>query len=282
MIKTNKSFIVEDVRVFLQCFVFLCLFNISALSFASPLFDVHLHYNQADVDSISPVDVVSILKRNNVSRAMVTSRPPELVKKLYRQAPEIIIPMLGVYQTHDDKPRWFKDAHLPERLELELRKGGWRAIGELHVFAEHRHQIVFKNIIQLAVDYDLPLSIHADPAVIDAVYELAPGHPVIWAHAGTFPYPDLLADYLRRYPQLHIDLSVRDERIAPGGKLSDDWYELFVKFPDRFMLGVDTYSTSRWKSFDRVANKIRNWLEQLPADIAQQIAFDNADRVLLH
>ncbi len=264
----------------IQYVIVLLLFKLPTIAFATPLFDVHLHYNQTDAYSISPIDVVSILKRNNVRYAVVTSRPPELAAQLYRQAPDIIIPMLGIYQTHEDKSRWFNDSYLPDRLEAKLKKGAWRAIGELHIFAEQRYRPVFKKIIQLAVDYRLPLNIHADPAVIDTVYQWAPGHPVIWAHAGTFPYPDLLADYLQRYTQLHVDLSVRDERIAPGGKLSDDWYELFVKFPARFMVGVDTYSTARWKRFDQVADKIRNWLSQLPPGIAHKIAFANADRVL--
>lgn len=270
----------RHVLALLQCFVFLCLLNLPIIAFATPLFDVHLHYNQADVAEFSPAKVIEILKRNNVRYAVVTSRPPELVTQLHQKAPAMIIPMLGVYQTLEDKERWYKDEHLPARVEEALKTGRWQALGELHLFAEHRDQPVFRKIIQLAVNYQLPLTIHGDPAVIDTVYSIAPGHPVIWAHAGTFPYPDLLADYLQRYPNLHVDLSVRDERMTPGGKLSDDWYSLFVKFPDRFMIGVDTFSTDRWKRFDQVIAEIRLWLSQLPPDIARQIAFDNADRVL--
>jgi predicted TIM-barrel fold metal-dependent hydrolase len=112
--------------------------------------------------------------------------------------------------------------------------------------------------------------------VIDTVYEQAPGHPVIWAHAGTFPYPDLIADYLTRYPALRVDLSVREERIAPNGIVRDDWYELFVRYPDRFMVGVDTYSLSRWYTFDETATGIRQWLRELPADVATRLAYGNA------
>lgn len=280
MIMMNKTLNFRRAFAFWQGIIFLCCFQLPAIAFAMPLFDVHLHYNETDAQLFSPQDVVSILKRNNVRYAVVTSRPPALAAQLYRQAGDMIIPMLGVYQTSEDKPRWFNDAQLPARIEAELKTGSWQAIGELHIFAAQRYQPVFKEIIQLAVDYRLPLNIHADPAVIDAVYEMAPGHPVIWAHAGTFPYPDLLANYLQRYPQLHIDLSVRDERIAPDGKLRDDWYDLLLQFPARFMVGVDTFSTGRWKRFDQVTAEIRNWLSQLPPDIAQQISFTNADRVL--
>ena len=264
----------------LQSLVCLWLSLLPATTFATPIFDVHLHYNQSDAKVVSPAEVIEILKRNDVRYAVVTSRPPELAAQLYQQAPGLIIPMLGVYQTLEDKVRWYNDAQLPERVEAALKKGPWQALGELHIFAAQRNQPVFRQMIQLAVDYQVPLNIHGDPAVIDTVYELAPGHPVIWAHAGTFPYPDLLADYLQRYPQLHVDLSVRDERIAPGGKLSDDWYSLFVQYPGRFMVGVDTFSTGRWQRFDQASATIRHWLSQLPAEIAQQIAFDNADRLL--
>ncbi len=280
MINTITTDNVRRFFAFVQSFVFLWLLQLPTIVFATPLFDVHLHYNQADVDVVSPAEIVSILKRNKVRYAVVTSRPPELVRQLYQQAPDMIVPMLGVYQTLEDKSRWYKDKDLPKRVEAALKKGSWKALGELHIFAAQRNQPVFRKIIQLAVDYQVPLIIHGDPAVIDTVYSIAPNHPVIWAHAGTFPYADLLADYLKRYPRLHVDLSVRDDRIAPGGKLSDDWYTLLLTFSDRFMIGVDTYSTGRWKRFELVTAKIRHWLSQLPPDIAQQIAFDNADKML--
>ena len=73
-----------------------------------------------------------------------------------------------------------------------------------------------------------------------------------------------------------IDLSVRDDRIAPDGRISDDWYELFIRFPDRFMVGVDTFSLSRWQHFDAAVATIRQWLEQLPDRVARQLAYDNA------
>ena len=133
-----------------------------------------------------------------------------------------------------------------------------------------------RRIIEIAAQHLLPLQIHGDPAVIDTVYDIMPSQSVIWAHAGTFPYPDLIADYLQRYPVLYVDLSVRDERIAPNGQISDEWYELFIRFPNRFMVGVDTYSLSRWNNFDAAVATIRNWLAQLPDEVAKQLAYGNA------
>ena len=243
---------------------------------AGPLFDVHLHYNAAHATHYSRSKIIQILAQNDIRQAVVTSTPAHLAKHLYQQAPERIVPLLGVYRGPDDKTSWQRDGALPARIEAELRNGGWRGIGELHLFAEGRHSPVFRRIVELAVEFKLPLLLHADPAVIDALYDIAPDQPVIWAHAGTFPYPDLIADYLERYPALRIDVSMRDDRIELNGEIADAWYELFLSFPDRFMIGVDTFSASRWDDFGIAAARIRSWLALLPDEVASRLAYQNA------
>ena len=262
------------------CRLNLCNFCLIALysypSVAQPLFDAHLHYNASHAAQFSPQQIIAILDRNAIQYALVTSTPAQHATNLYQHAPERILPLLSAYRNADDKQNWTQDKTLPSRLEIQLKQGHWRGIGELHLFAKDRHSPVFKRVIELAQQHKLPLLLHTDPTVIDSIYEQAPGHPVIWAHAGTFPYPDLIADYLQRYPALRIDLSVRNERIAPNGIISDDWYELFIRYPDRFMIGVDTYSLSRWQTFDEAVKKINDWLQQLPSDVAARLAYRNA------
>ena len=247
---------------------------------ALPLFDSHLHYDAADAAQFDPQQIIGKLADNDIRHAVVTSTPASHAAGLYRHAPERILPFLSVYRSDADKLQWQNDASLPTRVAAQLEQGIWRGIGELHIFARDRHSPVFQHIIKLAAQHKLPLQIHADPAVIDSVFELEPAQTVIWAHAGTFPYPDLVADYLQRYPSLYVDLSVRDERIAPNGQISDEWYELFIRFPGRFMVGVDTFSPARWEDFDAVVAGIREWLDQLPPDVARQLAHDNAAAVL--
>jgi len=243
---------------------------------AGPLFDAHLHYSAQDAAHYSPKQIIDKLDSNGLRHAVVTGTPASHTQTLYEYAPGRIVPLLGIYRDHHDKVNWPNDVNLPSRIEAALKKGFWLGIGELHIFAKDRHSPVFRRIIELATEYKLPLQIHGDPAVIDTVYEIAPEQAVVWAHAGTYPYPDLISDYLQRYPTLSIDLSVRDERIAPAGQLSDDWYELFIRFPKRFMIGVDTYSLSRWHNIDTVVATIQNWLTQLPDDVAKRLAYDNA------
>jgi hypothetical protein len=244
----------------------------------APIFDAHLHYDAADAEIFSPEQIIERLRNNNIRHALVTSAPAKHAAELYRTDPQRIIPFLGIYQEYADKADWHQDRGIPNYVRDQLRGGPWRGIGELHLFAEHRHSPVLQELVQIAARHELPLLMHADPAVIDTIYEIAPKVTVLWAHGGTFPYPDLIADYLERYPHLSVDLSMRDERIAPRGRLADDWYELFVRYPDRFMVGVDTYSTVRWRSYERALATIRRWLSQLPEDIARQLACRNAAR----
>ena len=246
---------------------------------AAPLFDTHLHYSKADAEKYSPADIIKILDRNDIAYAAVTGSPSSYVADLHSYAPDRIIPLLSIYKQPGDKSRWIDDESIPAFIEAELKRSTWRGIGEIHIFAQDRNSPIFKRIIEIASSHELPLLIHADPAVIDSIYDIAPKLRVIWAHAGKYPYPELIADYLRRYESLSVDLSMRDDRIAPSGELNDDWYELFINYPDRFLLGVDTYSLTRWQNFDSAVSAIRHWLSQLPEEVRHKLVHENADAI---
>jgi len=252
--------------------------NSSVLAVA-PVFDAHLHYNKEDTVRYLPEDILSILSENSVDRAVVTGRPASLAMQLQELAPHRIIPILGVYRNLADKSTWMYDNSLPVRVEQQLAKQFWRGIGELHIFARDRHSPVFLRLVELAAARRIPLLMHCDPVVIDALFEHASDVTVIWAHAGAYPYPPLLRDYLERYPGLHMDLSVRDERIAPSGEIESSWELLLMEFPDRFLVGVDTYSTARWKDYPKAISRTRAWLKQLPPEAAAAISRENAERL---
>jgi hypothetical protein len=241
--------------------------------------DAHLHYNQSHSDQLTPAQIIGILKRNNIELAVVTSNPASLSLELQKAAPEQIIPLLGVYADHEDKQNWHRQANLVTQVKQIIPSGAYYGIGELHLFAEHRHSPVFKQIVTLATRHHLPLLMHCDPVVIDTLFEHEPDARVIWAHAGAYPYPALLRDYLARYPDLYIDLSMRNERIAPNNQLDNEWENLFMEYPDRFMAGVDTFSSRRWHDYSGYAEQTRAWLAQLPDDIARQIRIENTRRV---
>ncbi|MFP4154677.1 MAG: amidohydrolase family protein [Halothiobacillaceae bacterium] len=242
-----------------------------------PLFDAHLHYSAPHAEALSPAEVIDRFDAAHVEQAIVTSTPPDTVLKLHDQAPDRIHPFLGLYRTTADKRDWMHDPTLPERLETALSDGRWAGIGEIHIFAIDGNSPVFARVVELAREHNLVLMIHGDPPIIDKTFTLWPNARVLWAHLGTLPEPQILREYLSRYPErLWIDTSVRDERIAPDGNLAEPWRALFLDFPDRFVVAVDTFSVNRWNEYGKVVAQIRTWLQTLPPAVRQRLQYRNA------
>jgi hypothetical protein len=76
-----------------------------------------------------------------------------------------------------------------------------------------------------------------------------------------------------------IELSLKSE-VAATGQLDPRWKELFLRHPDRFMVGTDTWVTSQWDRFTEIQTSVRGWLGQLPGDIAEKIAYRNARKFI--
>ena len=244
------------------------------------MLDAHAHYSTPDAEAFSADAVLAKLDAAGVSRLAVTSSPPELAQRLYQHAPERIIPLLGVYASDLHKANWVHDAGLPAQVAAQLEHGMWAGIGELHLFARDARQPVFAQLVRLAAKRKLVLMIHGDAEVIELAFATAPDVRVLWAHLGTQPLPEELAAMLERYPDtLWIDTSVRDERIAPGGKLLPAWRALFERYPDRFVVAVDTFSVNRWQQYEVVVAQIRNWIAPLPQPLQNNLLHDNAARL---
>ncbi len=75
-----------------------------------------------------------------------------------------------------------------------------------------------------------------------------------------------------------VELAVRPD-VAPAGRLDPAWRAVFLKHPDRFRVGTDTFTTARWESIRDSVAAVQTWLADLPRDVAEQIAFKNGDRL---
>ncbi|QCU90522.1 amidohydrolase family protein [Thiomicrorhabdus sediminis] len=244
------------------------------------LFDSHLHYGHEDVAHFSEQQVMQIFDRNRVKYALISSTPNSGTEKLYRYSPNRIIPFLGVYHSLSDKRDWMHNLNVLEEVKQNLEKGFYRGIGEIHIFAKDRKSPVLKGLVEIAAEQSLFMQIHGDAEILDEVFALAPNVTVLWAHLGTQPDPDYLREVLQRHPNnLYIDTSVRDKQLLANGKLSEAWQQLFIDYQDRFMIAVDTFSVNRWQTFDQVVSDINDWLDDLPPEVANKLAYDNAYRL---
>jgi predicted TIM-barrel fold metal-dependent hydrolase len=84
---------------------------------------------------------------------------------------------------------------------------------------------------------------------------------------------------LSRHKNLWSDLAFRSEH-AVNGKVAPEWRAAFEAHPDRFMIGTDTFAPERWYYIGDHATYSREWLSTLPRDLAENIAYKNAERML--
>jgi hypothetical protein len=140
----------------------------------------------------------------------------------------------------------------------------------------------------LAEERKLVVLAHVDDVAIDLLMAATPSSGkslrLIWAHTGIGGVPpERVRALLERYPLLLGELSYRPGLVCSGSKgaarLCPEWRELLLAFPDRFVLGSDTWINQRWQYYEDTMSEYRAWLGDLPADVAHKIAWGNAARM---
>ena len=243
-----------------------------------PIFDAHIHYSHGDWDTLSPQQALALLEKAGVRQALVSSTPDDGTLKLYQADPKRIIPFLRPYRTRGDMGGWHSDPAVQAYVEERLTRGVYKGIGEFHLLAADTDKPVVKRLAELAAKQQLSLHAHVDEVAVERLLTLYPEVRILWAHAGMSSPVKEVGRLLDRYPKLWVELALRFD-VAPGGNLDPEWRALFLRHPDRFMVGTDTWTTSRWDSLVEEARATRRWLGQLPRNVADQIAYRNGERL---
>ena len=248
------------------------------------IFDAHMHYNWEPKPYYSVDEVLGVFKKNRVTGILSTSRPNTgtvalMDAKANGKADGLqIVPFIRPYRIRADIQTWYNDPTIFDLIQDEYKRGYYRGIGEFHISGNLAAGEQVKKIVNFAVERDLYLHAHSDDAAVEILMSHNPKARIIWAHTGFGLGADRVAEMLTKYPQLWGELSYRSG-ITSGGKLTPEWRALFTKFPDRFLLGSDTWISERWSSYGETMSEYRAWLSQLPPDIAAKIANGNARRL---
>ena len=248
------------------------------------IFDAHMHYNWEPKPHFTVDEVLAVFKKNRVTGILSTSRPNTgtialMDAKANGKADGLfIVPFIRPYRIRADIQTWYNDPTIFDLIQEEYKRGYYRGIGEFHISGNLAAGEQVKKIVNFAVEHDLFLHAHSDDAAVEILMNHNPKARIIWAHTGFGLSADRVAEMLTKYPQLWGELSYRSG-ITSGGKLTPEWRALFTKFPDRFLLGSDTWISERWSSYGETMNEYRAWLSQLPPDIALRIANGNARRL---
>ncbi len=240
-----------------------------------PIFDAHLHYSNDAWEPLPPAQAIALLRQAGLKRAMVSSSSDEGTQKLYAAAPDLVLPSLRPYRTRGEIGTWVRDESVIAHLESRLQRFRYVAIGEYHVFGADADLPVMRRVVQLAREHRLFLHSHSDAEAIDRQFAQDPQARILWAHAG-FDAPEKVAEMLRKHKNLWCDLAFRSDH-ASGGKVDPGWRAVFLAFPDRFLVGTDTFTPERWHYVGEHARWTREWLADLPADVAERIAWRNGE-----
>ncbi|MGQ0577743.1 MAG: amidohydrolase family protein [Betaproteobacteria bacterium] len=249
------------------------------------LFDGHIHYSVGSPVQYPPEKAIAILDEAGIARALLSSTPNDGTIQLHSLYPERFVPELRPYRkTRDfetwavERANWYRDPDTVTFLEEELKRGIYRGIGEFHLDGDEADTPVIRKIVDIAVARNLWLHAHSDAVAVEKLFSFNSRARIVWAHAGMSAPTESVDKMLGRYPALWAELSYRDV-VAGSGELDPQWKALFLKYPDRFIYGTDTWIPPRWGEVVALAEQARGWLAQLPREVAENIAYRNAERI---
>lgn len=257
---------------------------VRAEPYAGPLFDAHLHYNDEALASYPVADVLARLQRAGVRGMVANSRPNDGTLALASAQPPslAVVPFVRLYRNRADYSGWFADESIYAMVQAELARGTaagpFRGLGEFHLYdSANANGAVAAKLMRLAQEKNLVVLAHVDDAAIELLYAHAPRARIVWAHTGIGGVPvERVRELLQRYPTLVGELSYRPGLTEDGGRLAAPWKALFVEFPNRFVVGSDTWVNIRWADYEGLMRAARVWLADLPPAVAQRIAWGNA------
>jgi Amidohydrolase len=253
----------------------------AASGYAGPIFDAHLHYNDDAQLPHPPEDVLLRMKRAGVRGALVNSRPNDGTLRLVATAGAQWVPFIRLYRNRADYSGWFADDSI-RRMVLDMLEAGspagpYRGLGEFHLYdSANADGPTAVALMKLARERGLCVLAHVDAVAVDRLLGHAPGASLIWAHTGLGGEPVRRVRALfDKHPSLRGELSYRPG-LTTDGRLSEDWRQLLTQQSGRFLIGSDTWITQRWQHYEGLFAEYRQWLADLPPELAQRIAWGNA------
>ena len=111
-----------------------------------------------------------------------------------------------------------------------------------------------------------------------------------------FGHPNQVDEILSLHPNVYMTISkkekdkraysdvVKASKLGPGfidnnKKIREIWLPIFKKYQDRLLFASDAHKRKRWKKYRKIIRRYRKILGQLPINIAEKMAYKNAERL---
>lgn len=245
-----------------------------------PIFDAHVHYKEPAWGPFPVSTVIELFDRSGVAMALVSSTPDEGTIRLWAYAPLRVVPELRPYHGEWGSGNWQNAPDMVAYIEDRLDRYPHKGIGEFHVHvASAANRDLLAEVARMAVERDIAIHIHSGPEPVDLLYGIEPDLKVIWAHTGLGESAATVWDTMSRHPALWADTSLREWSIMDGDRIDPDWMRILTTFQDRLMVGSDTWVNGQWEDYEGIIDDHRTYLNLLPRDIAEKIAYRNAERL---
>ena len=229
----------------------------------------------------SGISDLEALSAQGIQRiALFHVQAPERVLILHEQAPQQVIPL---YAPSPDPYGWQFQAELVETTRQAIQQHPYRGIWLplLGEFAPRwRENPVLRGILALGGAYDLPLLLWMDLPQPESMLSLCRGNP---GNRFLFMNPSLdpaqVAGLLRSCPKLWIGLTgpscagEMPHYLDDQGKLSSDWADLMIRYPQRFLVGASPWASGELAALSQFH---RRWAQALPPSVAAALMGENA------
>ena len=92
-----------------------------------PIFDAHIHFSHDAAEVFSAGEAVALLEQAGLKRALVSSSGDAGTRALYAAAPELVLPSLRPYRRRGEIGTWVDDPSVIDFLEDRLTRFKWVA-----------------------------------------------------------------------------------------------------------------------------------------------------------
>ncbi|MCW8915667.1 MAG: amidohydrolase [Magnetovibrio sp.] len=245
-----------------------------------PLFDAHMHYKEPAWDEYPVGTVIELMDKSGVAMALVSSTPDDGTIMLWEHAPDRIVPEMRPYKNQAGSGNWTKFPGMLDYITQRLDAYPHTGIGEFHLHRiDPADKDLINGIVSMAIKRDIFVHVHSGQEPVKLLLALEPNLKVIWAHAGMSEPPEVIEPLMEKHATLYADTSFRESDILAVDGIDPEWEALLIKFSDRFMVGSDTWVNDQWARYETLMAINRKWLSYLPREVAERIAYKNAQRL---